>query len=593
MRLRPNTTVSQIRRKIGKSARERKRTSEKRRRRLEKHGRWISGRDMEVQFQRKGASCQPHPGSRDFLVKIPTDEHDQPETDLDPEVWDFVFQKAELIHELGHVLYTDFDTMKEYADRAEDEHGVHGLRLFKQLQNINEDGAIERQLAAAYNVGNDLQIKNANLLQSGEPGVTDGHQQVHKLHHGIESFLMDTSKYDTGRAAQLLDPADDGYVFEDDDLRERMVELLPMLKQMSEDIVTEPDPAERIRITYDYFEKLIDEIEDVGEITEDPLDWLSQLFPDDANVYVVKPGGEPPDDAEALDPDEDDVVIVLDPDEAQQYAQSVDADDEDDENTDDVEAWQRAVEATGHRMYTENTGDVDAATWAKAQQYASRFEKELRRVLQQQRASATDVNQRAGRPDVQALWKLGYGESRVFQNERKPEEKTYSAVLLLDRSGSMGGDLPAPWIIDEAEAVTTALSMALEAVGVETAIVAVAKDATLEKPFGVPTEQRKHVLCRNHSDGGTHLGKALALAKERLRQRQDSPLVFAVTDGEPSDDDRYEDELRSATFPVVGAYFGPERADPSDVRGYYHRIVTSDKDDLDRNVEGLIKRLVV
>lgn len=596
-KLTPNSSVEWLRKNFTKSARERKRTSERRRKRLEKLARWISGKKVKVRYQNRGAKCQPapHGSTHDMDVYVPTDEHEQPTTDLPDAVWDFVFQKAELVHELGHVLYTDFEAMEDYGERIAD---MHEKQLFHNLFNIVEDGAIERQLAASYNVGNDLEIKNRNLMMLGDPGIKRGDGRELTFAEAIETVLMDWAKWDSGRATKLLDPSDDDYVFTDAEDRERVIEMLPSMKANLLDVVSEPDPRERVRITYEWFIDIKPEFEDADALSGDPLMGMMQNFPDDGNVYVVLPG-DPPDDAEAIEPDEDDVVIHLgritpeeDPDiePGGDYEAAIEADDEGD-NIEDGEAWLDACKATGHTLLMAGEGDVQVETLQKGKKYGKRYRDELRRVLQRQRNPQTVHNQRAGRPDPQSLWQLGYGKSRVFSNEREPEDKDYAVVLLLDRSGSMGGDVGTDWIVDEAEAVVYGLSWALEELGVDVAVISIAGDAYLEKSFDESTEDAKRNLCRGYSYGGTPLGKALDLAQARLDRMNANPLVFSVTDGEPTDN--YDNVLAEVTFPVVGVYFQKDTPDIGDVRQYYHRIKASNKADLSRNVEGLIKQMVV
>lgn len=642
--IRPNTSVSQIRRGLGRSERERKRESDKRRRRLEKLARWVSGRNVKTFFQSTGAKCQQAPTSAryDLGIYIPTAEHEQPATNLEPSVWDFVFQKAELVHELGHVLYTDFEAMEDYVDRISD---IHQKSLFKNLFNIVEDGAIERQLAADFNVGNDLEIKNANLLRIHEPGKQKGlvgDKRELAFHSAVETILMDWAKYDTGRAGRLLDPADLQYQFESQDERERVLDLLPTLRQMVADVVSEPNGRERVRITYEYFEELKEHFEDTGDILDDDLlQQVQKAFPDDANVHFVVPG-EPPEDADELEVDEDDEVVFLDPgdyddeaaeegpgdgDEAEeeaevdseaeqgagtaeegdgdgerteierevsaQYGTQIEADEEEDDLEADAVKWKRSVETTGHTLSVPDRGEADTDVWNRGMKYGKRYKKELQKALQAERESKRQSGQRAGRPDPQAMWQLGYGNTRVFTNEREPEDKDYNVVLLLDRSGSMGGDAMAEWIVDEAEATCIGLAWALEELGADVAIISLGGDVSLEKPFGASVESYKSVLARGHSRGGTPLGRALELAVDRLEGRQGESLVFSITDGWPSDEDRYLDALERLTFPVVGVYFGPDVPDLDDVREFYHRIAATDKEGLSNEVRSLIKRMVV
>lgn len=615
--IKPNTSLNKVRRGVGKSERQRKRESGRRRARLEKVARWTSGKNVRVRFRPEQAACEKGGSAApyDLLIWVPTAEHDQPATDLDPAAWDFVFQKAELVHELGHVLYTDFEAMEEYIGKVND---LHEKELFRNMFNIVEDGAIERQLAADYNVGNDLEIKNANLMVQGEPGHEVNPMQGDKYHElnfadAVECILMDWGKYDTERADQLLDPDEGAYVFESPDDKARTVEVLPLLRDLIADVVTEPNGRDRVRITYEYFRELVDKF-DFDEVRDDPLMQLMKLFPDDGNVYVVIPG-DPPDDAEALEPDEDDTVIFLEPgelsggappgDAEQKYAEQIenDAGEEDDEAEDAVE-WAKSARNTNESVSVIQSGDVNTDRWKAAERFADTLTPSLEQVLDIEKESEMVGGQRAGRPETRSLWKLGYGNQRVFMDERREDEKDYTVVILVDRSGSMktgyGATEPEPG--DEilaAEEAAAGLAQALENVGVNVAVLSCSGEdpsTYLEKPFGVPTEKKKDVLTRGHADDGTPLGTTLELARDRLQGMPGEKFVVSITDGSPTDDGHYEDQLDKCTFPVIGVYLGSNApgasGDPEDrneARQWYHALTWADTDNLQQQVKGMVE----
>jgi nitric oxide reductase activation protein len=532
-------------------------------------------------------------------------------TDLEPSVWDFVFQKAELFHELGHVRYTDFDAMEEFGDRLGD---MHLQRLFSRFFNCLEDGAIERQLAVDYNVGNDLEIKNANLLMSDratkglEQKTVHGSQNYYEVGYAeaIQAILLDWSKYDTGRTEKLLDPSEDSWRFRNEGIRRGVIESLPVLKSAVEKTYSQPNGRERVKQAFEHFKQLLDKFEMFEDVTEDDIfTELMNLFPGDGEVYFVRPGGDPPDDAEELDVDEDDVVIFLEPgemsdDEAEKdYGQEVEADDAGEEMEAEVKRWQSSVKATGTELSVPTESDFDESIWGKAKQMKPRFLKELRSSLTQEKESEVVTGQRAGRPDTQQLWTLKHGNARVFEQEAQPEAKDYSVVLLLDRSGSMtnnGTDL-----LHEAVSTVTGLALALEELGVDVAVIGVGRsfgnqEVALEKPFGVEVEEQKHILSSFANGGGTPLTPALEIASDRLRTMPGRSLVIAVTDGYPDHSDQYLEQLRKTTFPVAGVYVDEEEPDEGvvdEARSYYHRLVPSNMEDMGYNVVQMLRRLTV
>jgi Mg-chelatase subunit ChlD len=157
------------------------------------------------------------------------------------------------------------------------------------------------------------------------------------------------------------------------------------------------------------------------------------------------------------------------------------------------------------------------------------------------------------------------GSTRVFKKEEQGDEKDYSCIVVLDRSGSMARDG-----IHEAEIAVSALTTALEDVGVDSSVIDLYQSqARLVKPFGQDAKDVKENLVNGAATGGTPLTEVLHLARERVTDH-DNPFMIVITDGRPGNKESYREELDKCHFPVLGVYLSGEQKGDED---YFHRQV--------------------
>jgi len=95
----------------------------------------------------------------DYEVVIPTQGYDQVRTEMAPERWDKRVQVALLFHELGHVKYSDFGRLSERLEATDPE----WREVLRRLYNAAEDGVVETQMAAEFNVREDFVVLNSTL----------------------------------------------------------------------------------------------------------------------------------------------------------------------------------------------------------------------------------------------------------------------------------------------------------------------------------------------------------------------------------------------------------------------------------------------
>jgi hypothetical protein len=137
-------------------------TSEDRRRYLEKLASLMCREyQPKVKFTGIDTACCKHEDG-DIAIEIGGEIHDQLVTDFPRPIWTLVAQEGLLTHEIGHVLYTDFDAHEEMKDKL----GFSEMNLFHSIVwNPAEDAAIEEQLRWKFDCGDELDTYNANLFE--------------------------------------------------------------------------------------------------------------------------------------------------------------------------------------------------------------------------------------------------------------------------------------------------------------------------------------------------------------------------------------------------------------------------------------------
>lgn len=233
------------------------RQSETRRARLARWAQVISHEGTELTLNPShGETAQVRFDGKDPEIEIPAWEIPQPVTDLDREAYDFLMQRTMTLHEVGHIRYTDQDTLSTVIESVAPER----REQFHSIWNALEDGAIENQLRGDFSVSDEIEVMNANYMRSHGGGKS------YEMLDAIQRACLDLAVYDTGDLRTLLDENESRLDFEDDEIRDEFCdEVLPVIEQAVPDIVTEPDPVERTRQIKDLWDNLEQYIEPDAE----------------------------------------------------------------------------------------------------------------------------------------------------------------------------------------------------------------------------------------------------------------------------------------------------------------------------------------
>lgn len=584
LKLTPDTTVDRIKQFYSDKERKKARRSEARLRRLQNLAGWLTDPDKcSVQYHPTQASSWKAWDGQ-FHVQIPTKKQPQLATDIDSSKWDWLFQKCELIHEIGHVLYTDFDTLEEYL---EDHPDVGDSLLFKEMFNAAEDGAIERQLGEEFNVRNDLAIKNANLFK--QPLA----YQCFNAREAIHYLLLEWAKYDTGNAGELLDPAVDEFFFNIDVVddggrevrtREYVVEHLGQIRDYADAMLTEPDPTVRVDATMSFYETVLEPLEHERKGT--PRD-----IPEAAEGGEYHSGsgeradelGNPPE--EPMDPDEDDAE------EAANVGTGGGGDADLSAEREEAKAMVRSMEKADVDVTLEvpqgRSGNSERA--ADAERRGKRLERIFKRRLQKVRKTKREGGRRSGSVDIRAMSRLQRGDTRVFEKREKPDDPDVNVVFVGDRSGSMSGS-----DVERMETAVGSLAYGLDGVDVDTSVVTFEGRSTyLEKPFGGDIEGHEDNLFSATTGGGTPMHRALEVARARIGHKRGQSFVVVVTDGYPDNRSAYLSELEKCSMPVLGVTIG-DNEDVVEAEDYYHYSTTVESSNaLDAKLRTLAEHFIV
>lgn len=155
-------------------------------------------------------------------------------------VLDYAAQCAYILHEVGHLRYSDFPAYFDALSRITDSCSPQQTQLASSLFNLFEDGAIERaiRLDSTERAAQRQKLLNhfCRLINSPDE---------YSWGTALTTIINDFAVYDTGTARQLLDPAHTDHQFAGRADRTVIIELLSHIQDLTTTVLTEPSPRER------------------------------------------------------------------------------------------------------------------------------------------------------------------------------------------------------------------------------------------------------------------------------------------------------------------------------------------------------------
>jgi Mg-chelatase subunit ChlD len=610
---------------------------------LDKIARLMSGVDTKVQLG-DSAYCRKDP-RYDYLIELPKTETEQPATSLDTATWHLIYQETELFHELGHVLYTDFDAREQEKNKLSGQ----AQQVYLQLSNAGEDGAINFFLSREFNIRQDMILMYANLSETHHQSHS---RQGYNFWSALSVGLLDHGFYDSGRWSEFMESDEDLNMPQSqvEDLRE----CDSLVKETMTEMLTEPSGAERARIMREFTEEVIDlsnhsanpedtsspdeHEESDGEQEAEP-DTPDEMDFDDEEEQDSDSGmagaDEDGDEEEGADEDEDEqagggsgdsggsgedgpslgdadasdleeIEAELSEDRGEEVGQQRDMDETEDDSLEDEEIVEQFENSAKEGSLNTKIFVPDEAmprsrrsVLKQAKQKGHSLEQILRSQLQEERSSTDRYGVREGRLNTSALARATTGDDRVFVDQNEPEEKDYSVQLILDRSGSMdnqNGRMKA------AERATLQLAYGLDGVGVDVSVMSF-RDMTggyssahtcLELPFGADiNEWVDELLCGDSSAGSTPLSDMIELAAEQVKHGEfDNHFVMVITDGHPGSEHRYKKALEKIDVPVYGVYVDNVESNHGNHSDYFDAVRYATIHDVDDKVRSLCLSLI-
>lgn len=619
---------------------------------LDKIARLMSGVNTRVQLG-DSAYCRKDP-RYDYFIELPKTKTEQPVTNLDEATWHLIYQETELFHELGHVLYTDFDAREQEKNKL----SGRGEQVYLQLSNAGEDGAINFFLSREFNIRRDMIVMYANLSQTHHESHA---QQGYNFWSALSVGLLDHGFYDSGRWAEFME--DDSDLAMSESEVEALRECDELVKETMAKMLTEPSGAERARIMREFTEEVLpksndsadpedttspdeheqsdggqeeepdtpDEIE-TGDEEEESEDGAGEAGAGEGDEEEDEAGaggsgeedeeqqggsggegdgdsggsGDEPSLGGADDSELEEIEAEVSDDRGEEVGQQRDMDELEEDSMDDEEIVEQFENSAADgdlntEIYVpdEKMPRSRRSVLKEAQQKGHSLEQILRSQLQEERSSTDRYGVREGRLNTSALARATTGDDRVFVDRNEPEDKEYSVQFILDRSGSMTNQ---DGRMKAAERALLQLLYGMDGVGVDVSVLSFRDmsggysnaDTVCELPFGAEIDDwADELLCGDASAGSTPLGQMMELAAEQVEHGEwDNHFVVVITDGHPGNTNRYEKALEKIDVPVYGVYLDNDEENHGNHSDYFDAVRYATISDVDDKVRSLCRSLI-
>lgn len=589
-----NTDLESLAQRLGVGEAEELRSSKSRREpHLQKYARLLGGMpDIDLQLNPDLAAADMEAGRK---IYIPCREFPQPVTDIPERTYDLLVQEMLATHEVGHLLYSDWPTLKafigdieeEAEQRFEDDDPKDWAATFKDFWNAAEDGVIESELGKAFIVEDELEIYNANMSDAGSIAKLTQNEQgkdvyVYPMKDAISQALVDLSIYDSGKLDRLLDPDDPKHTFYLKEDENRFREILPELERIVDEMMNEPDGRKRNKVFFDFFRDILFDVLDLSQVSgvrnssgED--NGMEESRSDDAHkgmgeaqeeLQFAPEGGDSGEEEEEKEQEDGQGAGEGDGDEEsesrsgeekaeERYQQTLKQEMKDavgESMMDEIETFKTVMQggtpADIDRIYVPDPKPVDVETRNEARRVGRQIKPIIANQLRESKMDQYQRQRSTGELDTRSMVDAERGSVRVFKRQKNEGDKDYSITLLLDRSGSMSS------CVRDTEIAVGAFLYALEDLGVDTMCLDFySSHLRLAKPFGQPVADSEGTLFTGENGGGTPLSGSLFFARRRIEEGAGThPAIMVITDGGAGRRGQYLSELKKCNIPVIGLY---------------------------------------
>lgn len=199
------------------------------------------------------------------------------------------------------------------------------------------------------------------------------------------------------------------------------------------------------------------------------------------------------------------------------------------------------------------SAEADSDRWKQARQGYRDIAGLLRKKLKKARKDKRIRAKRSGTPDSTRLHALQSKQLDVMEQRKQGDKKQYAVIIVLDRSGSMGGQR-----IDLAERALIKYALALEDLSIDVCVIDMYRNTPrVISPFTISIENSKGDILTRETRGGTPLRKVIPIARRRMLNSGKVPIMVTITDGYPDKKEKYLQELEKCRMPVMGITVRP------------------------------------
>lgn len=548
---------------------------------------------------------------------------------------DAFIQEGLLNHELGHVLFTDFDALNDVLGGV----SVQDRQLLQQMINVFEDAVIEIFLRQYYDCGTQLLVKN---------------KIFHDLYHRKQPLWKNPESAEPVVQATLV-PFEYGR-YESGVLDEFNSMAIEKAKECFYDVIQEPDAKARYERIRDLYDEL--SADSNQRQSESQMDRAREHEPDDSNrrdeqqkpapsISLDDPdedeeegesgsgsplesdeedeeedeedsegsgsgesseseedaeeeseGGSSPSDEDDDESEEESsgpsgsIVGELDEEDVEELEQEAELNPDENDMDNREESLRSEMKAAGFGNGSINSRDPDSydADSSLIRQ-AERRSRYLSRVVEDhftpKRGDGERRNQTHGRFDSRNMIDAARGSPRVFKTEDQPDEPDFTVVLALDDSGSMQGPK-----IEQAASAATTIGKAFEDAGGGVYFYRFARVIKAIKTPSMSYDECKEAFASEDSGGGTGLFPLLEQYDE-ISEGSEDTFLFVITDGRPGRKMECVEELKSIEDPTATLQIDDEGYHAfQDAYDAFQVVDPENPEEIKDTTESLIRRLV-
>lgn len=200
------------------------------------------------------------------IITIPTFDLDNPFPEFSDKDFYKNLQYAELIHECGHYLYTDYpaaeqqweDVIKQHVSGYPDPVQQAIAEWVKGIWNAIEDGAIEETIRRENGemIARKLALKNQTFVARSARHTDSGETEL-SFDAALQVAALDLAKYDTGSLRRLHDEDDSSVTFADESDENLYWRFYDDLCETVAMALSTPDGAARTKQIFSFIEELL------------------------------------------------------------------------------------------------------------------------------------------------------------------------------------------------------------------------------------------------------------------------------------------------------------------------------------------------